>query len=326
MSKINIGVTGTGSLIGQSIIKSITRSHRISDKINIIGFDYFKETVGSFWCNRNYILPDILDKQVSEIQYIEFLISIIKENRIRILFVGVDFELYIFSEYKDYIFSKTECVVMVSDKDVIEIADDKYKTFEFLVRNNLPAPESWVIETLPDNLNYPLIVKPRKGARSVGVQLVKNEFELNTAINHTHNPIIQEYIGTEETEFTCGIIYFENQLKHSIALNRSLKGGNTYISNYSKNTNFLVYEYISKISSALKPFGSCNFQLRISGDGTPKLFEINARHSGTTYIRSLFGYMEVEYICEYILNNNEIKFNTKDGKVVRYYDEFFLNK
>ena len=38
-NKVNIAVTGIGSLIGQAVIKSIQRSD-LKDKINIIGFDY----------------------------------------------------------------------------------------------------------------------------------------------------------------------------------------------------------------------------------------------------------------------------------------------
>ena len=40
MSKLNIAVTGTGSLIGQAIIKSVQRS-ALNKEIGIIGFDYF---------------------------------------------------------------------------------------------------------------------------------------------------------------------------------------------------------------------------------------------------------------------------------------------
>ena len=86
-----------------------------------------------------------------------------------------------------------------------------------------------------------------------------------------------------------------------------------------------IYLYISSIAEKLKPFGSCNLQLRVDNNGLPKLFEINARHSGTTYIRSLFGYNEVEYIIEYLLFKNEIDFKTKEGTVVRYYEEFLVN-
>ena len=58
--------------------------------------------------------------------------------------------------------------------------------------------------------------------------------------------------------------------------------------------------------------------------GLPKIFEINARHSGTTYIRSLYGFNEVEYILELMLNDKEIDFEVKEGKVQRYFDEFFV--
>jgi carbamoyl-phosphate synthase large subunit len=58
--------------------------------------------------------------------------------------------------------------------------------------------------------------------------------------------------------------------------------------------------------------------------GVPKIFEINARHSGTTYIRSLYGFNEVEYILEFILNKKELDFDMKEGKVQRYFDEFFV--
>ncbi len=326
MIKINIGVTGTGSLIGQSIIKSILRSNSLKNKINLIGFDYFNNTVGSFWCNINYNLPDILDIKVTENEYIEYVISKIKENNIKILFLGVDFELLIFSKNKNLIYKITGCIVMVSDTNVIEIADDKFKTYEFLIKNNLNAPKSWLGSTLPEKNSFPLIVKPRKGARSEGVQKVSNQIELELAISQTHNPIIQEYIGNEETEYTCGLIFFNNQLKHSIALSRTLKAGNTYISKYSKNTNELIYEYISSIANKLKPFGSCNLQLRLDDFGVPKLFEINARHSGTTYIRSLLGYKEVEYIIGYLLFDEEKKFELREGTVVRFYDEFFVPK
>ena len=71
-------------------------------------------------------------------------------------------------------------------------------------------------------------------------------------------------------------------------------------------------------------FGVCNFQLRVDTEGIPKIFEINARHSGTTYIRSLYGFNEIEYILEYILNKKDITFTIKEGIVKRYFEEFLV--
>ena len=64
-----------------------------------------------------------------------------------------------------------------------------------------------------------------------------------------------------------------------------------------------------------------HFSLKIQ---MSKIFEINSRHSGTTYIRSLFGYKEVEYIINLLLFDKEIEFDLREGTVVRYYDEFFI--
>jgi len=303
--KINIGVTGTGSLIGQAIIKSIKRSD-LNDTINFIGLDYFKNTVGSFWCDTNYLLPDILKPEISEDQWLTFLIDKIIEHKIKLLFVGVDFELPFFSKNKQFIENQTGSIVLVSSEEVIAIADDKYLTYEFLKKNNLSYPESWLPVDGFDysKLIYPLIVKPRKGARSVGVSKVNNKAQLMMAINSVKDPIIQQFAGADETEFTCGVIFLANQLKKSITLNRTLKEGNTYISHYRKDYPANIKQYINEVATILKPFGASNFQLRIDKMGIPKIFEINARHSGTTYIRSLFGYKEVEYIINSLLFNS----------------------
>lgn len=324
MSKINIGVTGTGSLIGQAIIKSVMRSD-LNSKIDFIGFDYFTNTVGSFWCKKNYLLPDILKSSVTEQEWLDVIIKTIQENEIKLLFIGVDFELPLLAKYKKVVEDTTGAIVMVSSEQVICIADDKYLTYQFFKKNNLYHPDSWLPNELDKiKLNYPVIVKPRKGARSVGVSKVDNEIQLNNAINSVKDVVIQECVGTEETEFTCGVIFLNNEVKKVIVLNRSLKAGNTYISHYNKEYPKIITEYLIKVASILKPFGACNFQLRLDKNGVPKIFEINSRHSGTTYIRSLFGFKEVEYIINFLLFNKEQKFDLTEGTVVRYYDEFFI--
>lgn len=325
-SGINIAITGTGSLIGQAVIKSI-RNSELRDKLNLIGFDYFHETVGAFWCAHNYLLPDLLNPNVSEENWLSFLMDHLKKHEIRLLFVGVDFELPVLARHKERIERVCGTTVVVSPERVITIGDDKYLTYEFLKENGLYYPKSYLPDELATmDLDYPVIIKPRKGARSVGVSSVANEEALKKGIAALKEPVIQEKVGTDETEFTCGVIYLDGELKTSIALRRSLKAGNTFISHYSKDFPEIITSYIKDIAEKLQPFGACNFQLRLDNQGIPKLFEINPRHSGTTYIRSLFGYKEIEYIIQYLLFGTEMKFDLNEGTVVRYYDEFFVPK
>lgn len=324
-TKINIAVTGTGSLIGQAIIKSVQRSD-LNEKVNFIGFDYFSDTVGSFWCKHNVLLPDILDPKIDHSDWLDVIIKQAKQFGVKLIFVGVDFELPLFAKYKQQIENETGAILMVCPEEVIAIADDKFLTYEFLKINGLSYPHSFLPnEVDPSELKFPLIVKPRKGARSVGLSKVTNKEELKKALVLAKEPVIQELVGTDETEFTCGVIFLNGELKRSIVLRRSLKAGNTYLSYYKNDFPAVITGYIEEIANKLKPFGACNFQLRLDANGIPKLFEINARHSGTTYIRSLFGFKEVEYIINYLLDSKEIEFELKEGTVVRYYDEFFVS-
>ena len=319
---MNIGITGTGSLVGQAIIKSINNSI-IKKNVRLIGFDYFPDTVGSYWVDDNYILPDILSPDI-EYLWLQKLCAIITSENINILFIGVDFELPLASKHKDYIYSKTACQVIVSNKNVIEIADDKYLTYKFLKDNNLYYPESFLPEDDLENVKFPCIVKPRVGERSRGVYKVNSRQELNEKLKTAKDPIIQELIGNDETEYTCGVIYFDGKVKEIIALQRSLKEGNTFKAHHSFNFPGIIYSYLEEVGLALGAWGCCNFQLRIDKNGTPKIFEINSRHSGTTYMRSLFGFNEIEYIISYILEGKAKDFELKEGTVFRYFDEALI--
>lgn len=322
---VKIGITGTGSLIGQAIIKSIKKSS--FNKSILIGMDYFENTIGSYWTDRNYILPDILNETITKQYWLEKIIEIIESEQINILFIGVDFELSLFAEYKKDIQEKTNCLIVVSDLDTITIGDDKYLTYKFLKENSLLYPKTFLEDEIDEalvNLSFPMIIKPRNGYRSIDVFLVNTEEELKKKIKLIHNPIIQECIGDKTTEYTCGTICFNNDVKHSIVLRRDLKDGNTSTTYLDETISPKIAEYIEKASSTLGQFGVCNFQLRMDKDGIPKIFEINSRHSGTTYIRSLYGYNEIEYILEYLLNDREIQFSLKSGIVKRYFEEFFV--
>jgi carbamoyl-phosphate synthase large subunit len=319
-----IGITGTGSLIGQAIIKSIKKSAYAND-YRLIGFDYFNDTVGSFWCDESFLLPDLLKPEIEE-TWVNKIQDIIHQKNIQILFVGVDFELPVFARYKHEIERNTKCKIIVSSEEVINVGNDKYLTYLFLKENGLSYPITYLPEECDfSSLKFPLIVKPRVGARSVGVYKVNSIAEMETAIAKVKGPIIQELIGNDFTEYTCGIISLNNTLQQSIALKRSLKDGNTFISEYKTDYPAIIYEYLEEITKKLRPFGACNLQLRMDSNGVPKLFEINPRHSGTTYMRTLFGYNEVIFILKYILEGVDMKFEMTEGKAIRYFEEILVS-
>jgi carbamoyl-phosphate synthase large subunit len=208
-------VTGAGAVLGQGIIKCLKLAET---KYNIIAVDPGPEAVGLYWADKSYMVP-----LVSDPAYLESILDILVVENPDILLVGTDVELMIFSQNKTEIESKFDTHVVVNIPDVIRIADDKWLTYKFLKENGFPYPNSCLPETLDtfkkDN-KFPLVVKPRTGARSVGVQYVQNEDELDHAIKSTKLPIIQEYLAAEGDEFTSGIIMMNGCVNSIVTMRR----------------------------------------------------------------------------------------------------------
>ena len=60
-----------------------------------------------------------------------------------------------------------------------------------------------------------------------------------------------------------------------------------------------------EIGETLAPYGPANFQFRLS-EGEVKVFEINARFSGTTPLRTRAGFNEAELVLRRVLLGEQI--------------------
>jgi carbamoyl-phosphate synthase large subunit len=97
-----------------------------------------------------------------------------------------DLELPILAENRED-FEAKGVKLVVSSKNVIDITFDKYKTYKFALENGLYTPDTYIdiekaIYALEVNkLKFPLILKPRWGSASIGIEIVHNEEELRLA-------------------------------------------------------------------------------------------------------------------------------------------------
>ncbi|MBT7040942.1 MAG: ATP-grasp domain-containing protein [Bacteroidetes bacterium] len=320
---IRILVTGVGSLLGQGILKSIQNSKL---DCHIIGTDYFSSAVGLYWVNKGYLLPDILRSEISETQWVESLIDIINKEKINIVLPGLDFEIPILARNKSTIEKQTGVVLVVSSKEIVTVADDKWETVKYLKDNNFHYPESSLPDAMHNFLHtnsFPLIVKPRFGHTSENVFIVKNKSQLHKAIQKCEKPIIQEYLGDPDKEYTCGATCVDSEIVTLISLRRTLKNGNTQQAFCEKTDE--IDAYVRKLTLSLKPYGPINFQLRLTDRG-PVVFEINPRFSGTTPIRALFGVNEVEAVInKFVGKKNGGEYKEREGIVIRYFENQFIS-
>lgn len=289
---MKVMVTGAGAVLGQGIIKSLRMSPRAYE---IVALDPDPRAVGLYWADKAQLIP-----LASSPDYGEAIDRLIEQERPAILLIGTDVELMHFALHKHRIESSFGVRVVVSPPDVIRIADDKWLTYQFLYSNGFPFPDSALpdgVHALIDRCGFPLIVKPRTGARSVGVHKVTDEQQLHQALTAVTTPIVQECVSSPEHEFTSGVTITDGQTKAVVTMRRDLRDGNTHRAYVIPDSPY--DELLAVIAERLAGEGVINFQFRVA-EGKPKIFEINARFSGTTPFRAYAGFNEVEHlVCFY---------------------------
>lgn len=316
---MKVVVTGAGALLGQGIIRSLQAA---TIPVHVVALDPSSLAPGLYWADEAHKIPMVTDPAYGD--RIDELLSAVRPDAV---LVGTDVELGFFARERTRLEQAFGGSVVVSSPRVLEIADDKWKTAEWLRQEGFPHPMSCLPgdeESLIDQVGFPLVVKPRTGARSVGVHVVGNRSELAAALAHAHSaPVIQEYLGTAEDEYTAGVLCFDGEVDATIVMRRDLRDGNTYRA--------WVREYpelnmqVSMLAAALRPFGPANFQFRVV-KGIVKVFEINGRFSGTTPFRLHAGLNEVERtLRRVVLGERPQPPEIRPVVILRHWTETVLN-
>lgn len=126
------------------------------------------------------IVPSIYSED-----YIPKLMSIVQEYDVKAIISLNDLELPILSNHKQ-VFTEMGVQVIVSDSLVIDICFDKIKTRDFLLSIGLNTPLTYsnyndALDAIKSGqLTFPLVLKPRWGSASIGIEFPESleEFEL----------------------------------------------------------------------------------------------------------------------------------------------------
>lgn len=128
-----------------------------------------------------FVLPPLADPC-----YIDRLLALCAEERVRLLVPLHDGELPLIARHQAR-FQALGTMPVISSPDVIEICDDKWRTFMFCRANGIATPPTYLtLASARDALTrgevaFPLILKPRWGSGSAGIASVVAPDELDLA-------------------------------------------------------------------------------------------------------------------------------------------------
>lgn len=286
---MNVLVEGIGSMVFNTQLK-----HYKEMNWNIIGIDIDNKSSGLYTVSKPYIVPKYSDKDCFNV--IEGIIA--KEN-INLVFPSINEGLLEWSKRKEYFLNKYGTNVIISDEEVIDVCTDKWKTYNFFVKNGIPTPETSLL------LEYEL-VKPRTGRGSTGIFL---KSELSSDFNMKGN-ISQKIVTGEEytidilCDFNSKPIYIIPRKRVGVESGVSVKGVTLYDEH--------IIKYCEKILYALKPIGIINIQCFKNGQDI-YFIEINPRIAGgssLSFSASDNWFRAIECLIEgKSYTSKEIKFN-----------------
>lgn len=186
--------------------------------------DHFKETApsntGIFAADATKYAPALqnadqafLIPKAMEASYYEQVLSLCVKNNIGGIASINDLELPVLARHKEELRQHGICAV-VSEPEVVDICSDKYRTYQFCIEQGIPVPRTYLwnekeqlLADIADGvMGFPIIAKPRKGSRSVGIHVNETMEELLTDIESMKNAdsaedeklIFQEYIDSEQ--------------------------------------------------------------------------------------------------------------------------------
>ena len=322
MKNVNVLVLGAGGNVSQGIIKALREANL---PLRIIGACISEYSKGLYMCDEGYICPYAVDEN-----FIPWVIDFCNKHEIDIIFTGVEENVIQLAKNEDLIKTSTKAIFISSSYEQLLVGQDKYLTCKFLEESgcNYPKYQQWTsveaAKEFAENVGYPIIAKPRNGKSSRGIINLRSSEDIEKH-NDLQNYVLEQCVGDEESEYTIGCYMDKHgNLQKLFPMRRRLFNGTTVWAETVVNQ--AIVDECARICKAFKPKGPFNVQLRLEKDGTPICFEMNVRFSGTTAIRSHFGFQDVKaMILEYIYNEDISGcFDFKSGEVYRFDEEFYL--
>jgi len=276
-------VSAIGGDIGISVARSLKRSGAI-----VLGCDSCRVRFPDDCLDKVFTVP--FAAQTSA--YITALQEILKTEKIDFFIPVSEPEIELVNTNREAIGS-CGAKLVINNPLIIEQFLDKYHTAKFLKTIGIATPQTFLLRDFADQLELPVIVKPRRGCGSKGNILATEPIDIDyQRAKDSGDLIVQEYIGTPDQEYTTGI-FADGKTISVISFKRRLGlGGLSIEAELADNPTLTAMAH--RIAAATDLVGSINLQTRrVANRFIP--FEINPRFSSTLAFRENFGFRDASW-------------------------------
>ena len=284
-----------------SIGRRVQLIEQLKETFTVIGVDASSQNAARYFVDRFFVIP-----RCDEEGYISELLKIAVENDVKLILPLYEREFGILCDNRSP-FEEKGIKILLSDREIIEICNDKTKTQEFFEKEKILAPKL--------TEQAPAVVKPINGMGSQGVFVVNNNEELEAAKVLSHSEyIIQEKISG--TEYTIDVLCdFNGNVVAAVPRVRlEVRSGEVAKSRTDRNQEVInkTVELVAKLNTYGKVIGPITVQCFVTENREIIFLEINPRVGGGVpltfkaginygnYLEKFAnGYVHNEDICEF---------------------------
>lgn len=245
--------------------------------------------------DQSVITPLIYDDQ-----YIPFLLRYCKDNRITAIIPLFDIDLPVLARSRKD-FERIGTKLIVASSEIVDICNDKWKTFHFLKEHLFAVPPTFInlyeaSEAVKNGeLRFPVIIKPRWGMGSIAVYEAENMDELHIFYAKVKREIFRQYLKYESNADIEGSVLIQEKIpgqEYGLDVICDLKGN--YCATIAKQkggmrsgeTDYAQIVDIPELESAGQTLASLTHHIAnmdvdvFISDNKPYILEMNARFGG----------------------------------------------
>ncbi len=347
MKPINILSSACGAFFMPGFFKCLKANGERD--IRIIGIDMSDDhTAMELLVDKYYQVPAYTDKD-----YVDILLDICKKENIDIFFPHISMELpFVAARINE--FENIGVKVSMSDLETLNIANSKYKLYEFMKAHDLKVPGYFFVDsskTLRRHISdlgfpeKPVVVKMTENSGSRGVRIIRADLSKSDLFMHQKPSSM--FVTLEEM---CSIIDECKHVPEMMAMEYlpgveytvdllAEKGKTLYIAGRRNTTSNLsiaqtsvvekkddAYKICQDITQALGLDGNIGFDFMLDENDDPWLTDLNPRITATIILYAGAGlnlpYLRVKQLLGETLPEVDIKYGTK---LLRKYLDILYN-
>ena len=311
-------VTAIGSFAEDIVIKTLKKQGYM-----VIGCDIYKKE----WIADAYNVAEFYQVPLvnNEKEYLEFILKICCERKIKFIFPLTDVEVDFYNRNRD-IFEEKGIILCISCEKAIDICRNKMILNQYLDNKGLcKTIPTYFLENIDiRTLNYPVVVKPFNGRSSQGLHYIENIEMMESFISQ--NDVSGYIVQPKITGSILTVDIVRNEVSNKTAcvarkeLLRTLNGAGTSVYVFKDDE---LEEQCKKIANGLNVNGCVNFEFIETEEGEKYFLECNPRFSGGVEFSCLAGYDCVtNHIRCFIKEEIEDAGKVTNQYIARKYEEY----